>query len=220
MESKAVKIYCSYNSSLALKVTYGHFATNHSHINYYIDMTTLKVRQNEATAIAKSMAREYLSTTVIDTIICMDGTEIIGAYLAEELTAAGIISMNFHQTIYIITPEVKSNGQLIFRDNIQPMVKNKHILLLLASATTGKTIEKSLECIEYYSGQVQGISSIFSAVNSINGHSINSIFTKNDLPNYETYSQNDCPFCKAGHKLDAIVNGYGYSKLEPTNSNT
>ena len=213
MENRELKISCSYNSALTLKANYGHFATNHSHINYYIDMTTLKVRQNEAAAVAKTMANNYVSTTVVDTIICMDGTEIIGAYLAQELTAAGIMSMNFHKSIYIITPEFNSNGQLIFRDNIQPMVHNKHVLLLLASATTGKTIAKSLECIQYYGGTIEGISAIFSAAKTICGHNINSIFSSSDLPDYMNFPQKDCPFCKQGRKIDAIVNSYGYSKL-------
>lgn len=214
MESREMKIRCSYNSAIALKVYYGHFATNHSHINYYIDMTTLKVRQKESYNIAKNMAREYVASTIIDTIVCMDGTEIIGAYLAEELSAAGIISMNAHKSIYIVTPEFNSNGQLIFRDNIKPMIKNKHILLLIASATTGKTIAKSVECIEYYSGRIEGVSSIFSAVNNIHGRDIHAIFTTEDLPSYATYSPSDCPLCKAGKKLDAIVNSFGYLKLE------
>ena len=143
----------------------------------------------------------------------MDGTEIIGAYLAQELSSAGIMSMNLHKSIYIITPEYNSNGQLIFRDNIQPMVNNKHVLLLLASATTGKTIAKSLECIQYYGGIIQGISAIFSAAKTICGHTINSLFTSKDLPDYMTYPQKDCPFCKQGRKIDAIVNSFGYSKL-------
>lgn len=213
MQTNEIKITCSYNSALKLKASYGHFATNHSHINYYIDMTTLKVRHNEAAELAKSMAHDYISTTVVDTIICMDGTEIIGAYLAQELAAAGIMSMNSHKSICIITPEYNSNGQLIFRDNIQPMVHNKHVLLLLASATTGKTIAKSLECIQYYGGTIEGISAIFSAAKTIYGHQINSVFSTNDIPDYMNYPQRDCPFCKEGKKIDAIVNSYGYSKL-------
>lgn len=215
MDLTEMKVSCSYNSALQIKVIAGHFATNHSHINYYIDLTTTKVRQKEAFAVAHTMANEYVANTVIDTIICMDGMEIIGAYLAEELTAAGIMSMNAHQSIYIITPEFNSSGKLIFRDNIKPMVRDRHILLLLASATTGITIAKSLECIEYYGGLIQGISAIFSAVDSIHGHPINSIFRSSDLGNYETYSLNDCPLCKHGMKIDAIINSYGYSKLNP-----
>ncbi|MDO5520424.1 MAG: phosphoribosyltransferase [bacterium] len=218
MDLTEMKVSCSYNSALQIRVIPGHFATNHSHINYYLDLNTTKVRQKEAFAVARTMANEYVANTVIDTIICMDGMEIIGAYLAEELTAAGIMSMNAHQSIYIITPEINRSGQLIFRDNTKPMVKDRHILLLLDSATTGITIAKSLECIEYYGGSIQGISAIFSAVSTIHGHTVNSIFRTNDLYNYETYPQNDCPLCKRGIKLDAIINSHGYSELSDTKS--
>ena len=39
-------------SSLFLRVAKGHFATSHSHINYYIDVTTQKSRLSEAKAVA------------------------------------------------------------------------------------------------------------------------------------------------------------------------
>ena len=213
MLSRETKISSTANSKINLKIIPGHFATNHSHINYYIDMTTLKVRQKEAAEVAKTLAKNYQYNTVVDTIICMDGCEIIGTHLAQELTQAGIMSMNSHQSLYVITPEFNVNGQMIFRDNIQPMVKDKNVLLLLASATTGKTIAKSLECIQYYGGNIQGISSIFSAVKEIYGHKVNTIFSSEDLPDYQTYVQNECPHCKNGEKIDAIVNGYGYSAL-------
>lgn len=213
LESNAIKIMSKASPNVYLKAIPGHFATNHSHINYYLDMTTLKARHSEASAVARSLAGKYVNTTIVDTIVCLDGTEVIGAYLAEELTRAGIHSMNSHETIYIVSPENNSNGQMIFRDNIQPMITNKHVLLLMASATTGKTIRRSLECINYYRGNVEGIASIFSAVNSINGMDVHSIFHSSDIPDYTTYEYVDCPFCKNNQKLDALVNAYGYSRL-------
>ena len=120
--------------------------------------------------------------------------------------------MNSHQSIYVIEPEFNSNGLMIFRDNIQPMVKGKNVLLLLASATTGKTIAQSLECISYYGGIIQGISAIFSAADEIEGHIIHSIFHTNDLPEYQSFSQGQCPVWLAGQKLDAMVNSFGNSK--------
>ena len=69
-----------------MKVIPGHFVTPNSHINYYIDMTTMKTRQSEAKAAARAMASTYAATTIVDTIVCMDGMEVIGAYLADELT--------------------------------------------------------------------------------------------------------------------------------------
>ena len=86
MENMTTKITSSYNNALDIKVVDGHFATNHSHINRYIDMTTIKSRRKMALAAAKSMATEYVATTIVDTIVCMDGTEVIGAYLANALT--------------------------------------------------------------------------------------------------------------------------------------
>ena len=213
MLEKAYKIPAKGNSKIALKVVPGHFATTHSHINFYMDMTTLKFRQKEAAEVAKTMAKEYQYSKPIDTIVCMDGCEIIGAHLADELNKNGIMSLNKHDSLYVITPEFDSNGQIIFRDNLQPMVRDKNILLLLASATTGRTIARSLECIRYYGGTIQGISAIFSAAKEIYGEPVHHIFSPEDLPEYQTFSPEECPHCKSKEKVDAIVNGFGYSKL-------
>lgn len=210
---KEYKVPSKVNNKINMKVVPGHFATTHSHINSYMDMTTLKVRQSEAKEVAKVMASEYQYSKPIDTIICMDGCEIIGACLAEELTKNGIMSLNQHNSLYVITPEFDSNGQMIFRDNLQPMVRNKNVLLLLASATTGRTIARCLECIRYYGGIIQGISAIFSAAKEIYGQPVHSIFSAEDLADYQTFSPDECPHCKNKEKIDAIVNGFGYSKL-------
>lgn len=50
------KIPSKYNSKISLKVVPGHFATSQSHINFYMDMTTLKVRHCDAAEVAKEMA--------------------------------------------------------------------------------------------------------------------------------------------------------------------
>ncbi len=53
----------------------------------------LKSRLSEASVAARELSRQIEATTVVDTIVCIDGCEIIGAFLAEELTRAGIYSM-------------------------------------------------------------------------------------------------------------------------------
>ena len=213
MKHEPMKLTSSYNNQLYIKVMNGHFATNHSHINQYIDMTTLKVRGTMAAAAAKSMGTEYVASTIVDTIVCMYGSEVIVAYLAETLSLNGITSMNQHISIYVVTPEVHSSGQLIFRDNLQPMIEGKHVLLLIASATTGKTIKKSLECIKYYGGSIAGISAIFSVATEVDGYPVHALFTEKYLPDYKTYPHDQSPMCQAGNRIEAIVNSYGYSEL-------
>ena len=76
---------------LVLRVAKGHFATSHSHINYYIDVTMQKTRLSEARAVALELVSSYTHTTIVDTILCLDGTEVIGACMASELTCYGHI---------------------------------------------------------------------------------------------------------------------------------
>ncbi|MEG1848114.1 MAG: orotate phosphoribosyltransferase [Lachnospiraceae bacterium] len=213
MENQVMHFYSKANNNIVLRAIPGHFATSHSHINYYVDMTMLKTRCNEASAVAKAFVQRLRADTVIDTIVCMDGCEVIGAYMAEELERGNYPSMNKHKTVYIVSPEFNSNNQMIFRDNLIPEIAGKNILLLLASTTTGLTVGRSLECIAYYGGIIKNICSVFSAITDIEQMPIESIFTTEDVTGYQAYEYTQCPFCKNGQKLDALVNGYGYSKL-------
>ena len=47
-----------------LRAAKGHFATNHSHINYFIDITTQKTRLAEAKAVARELAAKFSNTRV------------------------------------------------------------------------------------------------------------------------------------------------------------
>ena len=199
--------------NLFLRVSEGHFATSHSHINYYIDVTAQKARLSEASAVAKDLVSYYNKSTIVDTILCLDGTEVIATCLAHELTKGDFMNMNAHQTIYVVTPEHTTGSQLIFRDNIAPMIKGKHVLILAASVVTGYTANAAIEAVKYYGGTTVGIASIFATVDECNGYKVQSAFNPTDLPDYATYSSNDCPLCKKGVKIDALVNTFGFSKL-------
>lgn len=213
MESRVMKIPSKANNNVVLRVIPGHFVTNHSHINYYVDMTFLKSRKTEAEGAAKILAANYGTSTYIDTIICMDGCEVIGAYLADELCRNGIMSINSHNTMYVVSPEIHTGGQLIFRDNMQSMIFNKHVLLMLATASTGITIKRAVECIRYYGGIVEGAAALFSATDEVDGIRVNSLFTEKDIPDYKMFHATECPMCKEKRKIDAIVNSYGYSRM-------
>ena len=199
--------------ALFLRVAKGHFATSHSHINYYIDVTTQKSRLSEAKAVAKELVAAYQHSTIVDTVLCLDGTQVIGTCLANELTKDGFANMNAHQTIYVITPEYTTGSQIILRDNLAPMVKGKHVLILSASITTGYTVQAAVEAVNYYGGTVAGLSAIFATTHECMGYEVTSIFDPASLPDYASFDSRDCPLCKAGQHIDALVNSFGYSAL-------
>ncbi len=208
----SVKIRTKRNN-LFLRVAKGHFATNHSHINYYIDVTTQKCRLSEANAVAEELVSYYSNTTVVDSILCLDGTQVIGTCLANKLTEANFLSVNAHQTIYVLTPEHTSGSQLIFRDSLLSAVQGKHVLILAASVTTGYTAKSAIEAIKYYGGEVAGIAAVFATADNVLGYPVRSVFNPNDLNDYCTYPSHECPLCKSGVRIDALVNSFGYSKL-------
>lgn len=205
--------YATKKNNLHLRVAMGHFATSNCHSNYYIDVVSQKTRLSEAKAVADELRSYFYADTIVDTILCLDGTEVIGTCLAESLTKADFINMNAHKTIYIVTPETTGSNQLLFRDNIVPMIEGKHVMVLAVSVASGKTVESAVDAIKYYGGRVSGIAAIFSTSKECCGMPVRSVFDPNDLPEYHCYPAHECPLCKQGVKLDALINSHGFSKL-------
>lgn len=213
MESRIRSIKANQNPDLHIEVMPGHFATRNSHINYYVNITRLKSQQSLAKSAAIELARPFISAVPIDAIVCLDGTEVVAAFLAEALQQDQAMAINSHAGICVVTPEISSNGQFMFRDNTQGMIWNKQVLLLVASATTGATMNQAIDCIRYYNGQVSGIAALFSIADEVYDIPVHSLFNQNDIPDYQTWSAADCPECKAGMKIDALVNSFGYSRV-------
>lgn len=202
------------NNNLFLRVAQGHFATSSVHSNYYIDVAAQKSRLSEAKAVAQEICKNHkYSNQIIDTILCLDGTEVVATCVADELTKSDYVNINAHQTIYIVTPEIINGSQIIFRDNIVPMIKGKHVLITAVSVASGNTAKSAIEAIRYYGGEVVGIASIFATSKECAGFEVNSVFNPNDLPGYFSKPAHECPLCKEGKKLDALINCHGFSKL-------
>lgn len=207
------KIDYSKNKDVVLRYIPGHFVTPNSHVNYYMDLTDMKSRQREARATGEELAEMYLTSDIIDTILCLNGMEVVGSYLANKLTKAGIISANRHQTMYITSPEYNVSGQMMFRENNQHMIRGKKVLILIDTATTGDTLRSAVGSVGFYGGQVVGISAIYSVATQVEGFQIRSLYSTRDLPDYASYKPSNCPLCSAGTPVDAICNGFGYSTL-------
>lgn len=200
--------------NLFLRVAKGHFASSYTHTNYYIDVAAQKSRYSEAKAVAEELCSAYnYSTTIVDTILCLDGMEVVGTCLANELTKNSFANINAHQTVYVVTPEFTNGSQMLFRDNIIPMIKGKHILILAVSVASGATAKAAIEAVRYYGGTVSGVASVFATADTCGEYEVNSVFNPNDLDGYFSVPAHECPLCKQGKKLDALINCHGYSKL-------
>lgn len=213
LEDRAFTIESQKNKLITMEVIPGHFTTGNSHLNFYLNMSRIKQNSLVARDVAREMAIPYLSHSLVDTIICMEDTEVVGAYMAEELLENGSMVVNSDREIHLIRPTISVNRNLIFMQSNHELVYNKHIVLLMSSVSTGITIFKTLECIKYYGGKLEGISAIFSAKDEVAGCEINTIFSADDIPNYEVSKPSECKMCKENQKIDALVNHDGYTML-------
>lgn len=212
----AISIYTkNKNTNIQLKVIPGHFVTNHSHINYYVDLTENKMIYRNAKAVAEVLSRKYKNIVPVDTIFCLDGTEVVGALLAEMLVDSHLgRGSRAKKEVAVVTPEVSTaDSRLLLRDNLKPLVQNRDCIVLVASATTGYTVHKGLETVRFYGGVCRGVSAIFSKIRNQDGIAVDSVFTLEDIPQYTSYDFTNCPYCRDGVPVDAIVNGHGYSML-------
>ncbi|HBN83062.1 MAG TPA: orotate phosphoribosyltransferase [Clostridiales bacterium] len=149
----------------------------------------------------------------MDAIVCIEGTEVIGAFMAEELIKEGTSIINSNREIHVVTPLNNINRKLMFQGNIQELIYNKNVLLLVPSISTGATISSILECMSYYGGKLAGVSALFHAHPEKLDQEVHALFTYEDIPGYEIYNPRDCVLCKDGLKLDAIIIHDGYTKI-------
>lgn len=213
MNPNSWDVRCKYNKEIKLNVSRGHFATSHAHVDHYMSLTGIRTHQHMARLSAQELAKYYMMTAPVDTIICLEYTQVIGSYLAMELAQSGNRSINENRDICVITPEINSNSQLVFTSEIQYLVQDKRILVLISTISTGRSLNRALECISYYGGQLVGVAALFSAVKSAAGVPIHSLFSPDDVPDYHSYQSSECPLCQRGRKLDGLVTMSGYTRI-------
>jgi len=214
MEDKVFSVSLAKNPIIAVNVTAGHFTTNNKHTNHYLDFSALKSDTTVARDVAREITIPYLSSTLIDTIVCMEKMEVVGAYVAQELVQDGTSVINTGNSIHVVSPISNAYGKLVFPDSTTKWINGKNILLLVATVSSGRSLNIALECINYYGGKLAGVSSLYRASDIQLELEIHSLFTSEDIPDYKLFTTNECEMCKNGQKLDAIISSEGYTKID------
>lgn len=210
MEKRAYELFAKRNREITLRAIPGHFVTKHSHVSHCIDLTKVKSQMSTAKAAARLFAETFRYTAPVDTIISLERMKMVGAFLANELSMSGL---NLQQDIAVISPEI-TDDKMILRDNFLPYVKGKNVLLLTATATTGLTVKSAVEGVRYYGGDAVGAATVFGADLKQVDVPVARLFGVEDIPDYASYPVAECPLCRKGIKVDALVNSYGYSKIQ------
>jgi len=213
MNDKKFEVPLEKNPIISMSVIPGHFSTSVVHTNYYLDVGTMKANAYIARDVAQELAIPYVSRTMIETIVCMQNTKTIGAFLAQELLREGTAIMNSGGEINVVSPMNSVDGKWIFYDNEVEWINNRHVLLLMATISSDRTLQSAIECLEYYNGIVSGISSLFSYSKIVANNEVNALFTPIDVPGCKIYLTHECELCKAGQPLEAFISNEGFRMI-------
>ena len=147
------------NENVFIHLVKGHFVSANNHINYYIGTSDVKHNHDVSVDTAMLLSEYYNSNEIqADTVLCLYETQALGAYLAHELSRPNMYRYDSKREIYVVGSEYDSSGNIIFRDNLVRMIKDKNVIVLISAITSGKTVERAMESVQYYGGNVIGIS--------------------------------------------------------------
>ena len=220
MKNESFIVSLSKNPTIKMNVTPGHFTTRHFHVSHYLDLNDLKTNASVAKDVAIELALPYLTTTLVDTIVCMEGTEVIGAYMAQELLNQGTSVVNKGREINVVTPMSSVDRKLIFQSNMEGLINDRNVIVLISSISSGTTLRSALESISYYGGRLVGISALFNAYPDRFEEEINFMFTSQDILNYQVFKASNCDMCREGSALEAIIIKDGYTKIDDDKEKT
>lgn len=160
-----------------------------------------------------TLAQNYAYDKGVDTIVCLDGSEVIGAFLARHLAKKEVFSVNSNKNINVVTPEYDSNGQLIFRDNLTPMIVGREVLILISTVNSGKSAGAPWSVSSITAARSRALPPSSACWNRWTGIPVYSLFSPDDIAGYISSSPKECPMCRAGQKIDALANSFGLSML-------
>ena len=73
------------------------------------------------------------------------------------------------------------------------MIVGREVLILISTVNSGKSARRTLECVQYYGGKVQGIAAIFSMLEQVDGIPVYSLFSPDDIAGYISSSPRSAP---------------------------
>jgi orotate phosphoribosyltransferase len=138
-----------------IRASSGHFITANKHIDCYVGTSDIKHNHDVSICAARLLAEYYHMRGIrIDTVLCLYETQTLGAYVAHELSKPNMFNPNPSANIFVLGPEYDVSGNMIFRDNLIRMIKDKRVLILMSCITSGKTVERAMDSVAYYAARL------------------------------------------------------------------
>ncbi len=190
-------------------ITHDHFVGNSGlHFDTYINKDVLFPYTEEASAMGELFAEKYKGKN-IEVVVA----PALGGIVLSQWTAHHLHQTTGEKVLAVYTQKTENNEQILTR-GYENLVKDKRILIIEDTTTTGSSVMKVVESVEEAGGKVIGVCVMVNTdPDEINSKTLGVPFEALCELKVIKYYAKDCPMCKSGLPINTSV-GHGKKFLK------
>ncbi len=194
--------------SVGAIVTDSHFVgTQGRHMPAYINKDALLPHTNKVSKIGKLFAEKFKNKN-IEVVV----SPAVAGIPFSQWTAHHLSKISGREVLSVFTEKTLDNNQ-IFKRGYDAVVKNKRVLVIEDTTTTGSSVKKVIHSVKKAGGKVVAVGVIINRDKNVNTKSIGAPFSYLGFFDIASYDARTCPLCKSGVPMNTKF-GHGKKFLE------
>src|SRR3989344_672622 len=185
--------------------------TSGRHMPAYINKDALLPHTKQVSEIGKLFAEKFKNKK-IEVVI----SPAVAGIPFSQWTAHNLSKINKKEILSVFTEKTSENDQ-IFKRGYDEVVKNRRILVIEDSTTTGSSVKKVARSVRKAGGKVVAVGVMINRdPKLVNSRSIGVPFSSIAVFHISSYEAGKCPLCKSGIPINTKF-GHGKKFLESKN---
>ncbi|TSC77899.1 MAG: orotate phosphoribosyltransferase [Parcubacteria group bacterium Gr01-1014_24] len=185
-------------------ITDSHFVgTSGRHMSAYINKDALLPYTKHVSEVGKLFAEKFKNKK-IEAVVA----PAVGGIPLSQWTAYHLSKMSKKDVLSLYTEKTPDNNQILKRD-YENLVKNKRVLVVEDTTTTGGSVKKVIRSVKKAKGRVVAVCIMVNRDPKIvNSKSIGAPFSSLGVFKVPSYEAKNCPLCKKGVPINTQL-GHG-----------
>lgn len=187
--------------------------TSGRHMPAYINKDSLLPHTKQVSEIGKLFADKFKNKN-IEVVV----SPAVAGIPFSQWTAHHLSKLYKREVLSVFTEKTPDNGQ-IFKRGYNAVVKNKRVLAIEDTTTTGGSVKKVVDSVKKAGGKVVAVCVMINRDSKlVNSKSVGAPFFALGVFKIPSYDEKDCPLCRKNVPINTTV-GHGKKFIESRNDN-
>ena len=186
-----------------------HFVGNSGrHMAAYVNKDYLYPHTEETSQVGKLFAEKFKNTP-IDVVV----GPAVGGIILCQWTAYHLSKLKKKEVLAVFTEKLPDENQ-VFKRGYDMYVKNKNVLVVEDTTTTGGSVRRTVDSVKAAGGTVVAVCVMINRDPKIvDDKAVGAPFHSLAIYEFPSYESADCPLCKSGVPVNTKI-GHGKKFLE------